>query len=179
MNKTEMIQLALNEGFSAAETIDINRVIFDPAFRPFCEENLCGQYGANYSCPPDCGTPEEMKARIAQYPNGIVFQTKWPITDYTDTQAIREAKRAHNQGMLRVIERMKQAGHTGVMAGASCCNLCDRCAILDGEPCCDDDRRFSCLSAYCVYVKALAEACDMEYICADGQLALFGLYAFA
>ena len=62
MNKTEMIQLALNEGFSAVETIDMKQVIFNPAFRPFCEENLCGQYGANYSCPPDCGTPDEIAA---------------------------------------------------------------------------------------------------------------------
>ena len=103
---------------------------------------------------------------------------KWNITDYSDRQAIKAAKREHNQGMLRVIARLKREGYRGKMAGASCCNLCDRCAILDGEPCRDDERRFSCLSAYCVYVKALAEACSMEYICADGQLALFGLYAF-
>ena len=179
MTWEEMTSMAAEEGFAAAVVTDTKDIPFDPSFRPLCAENLCGKYGANYSCPPDCGTPEEMKARITQYSNGIVFQTKWPITDYTDTQAIREAKRAHNQGMLRVIERMKQAGHTGVMAGASCCNLCDRCAILDGEPCRDDERRFSCLSAYCVYVKVLAEACSMEYICEDGQLALFGLYAFA
>jgi hypothetical protein len=38
--------------------------------------------------------------------------------------------------------------------------------------------RYSCLSAYCVYVKKLADACGMEYACKDGRLAFFGLYAF-
>lgn len=40
MNKYDMIQLALDEGFSAAAIIGMDRVVFDPVFRPFCAENL-------------------------------------------------------------------------------------------------------------------------------------------
>ena len=178
MLHADMIQIALNEGFSSAAVIPVDKVIFDSSFRPYCEENLCGHYGANYSCPPDCGSPEAMEARMRAYCRALVFQSKWDITDYRDAQAIKAAKQSHNQGMLRVIEQMKQAGYSGVMAGASSCTLCERCAILDGEPCRDPERQFSCLSAYCVYVKKLAEACDMEYTCTDGRLAFFGLYAF-
>ena len=178
MNKYDMIQLALDEGFSAAAIIGMDRVVFDPVFRPFCAENLCGQYGANYSCPPDCGTPEEMEQRLSVYKDALVFQSKWNITDYSDRQAIKAAKREHNQGMLRVIARLKREGYRGKMVGASCCNLCERCAILDGEPCRDAERQFSCLSAYCIYVKKRTEACNMEYTCSDGSLALFGMYAF-
>ena len=89
------------------------------------------------------------------------------------TESVRE-----QQAMLRVIARLKQEGIRGKMAGASCCTLCERCAILDSEPCRDPERQFSCMSAYCIYVKALAETCGMEYTCSDGRLALFGLYAF-
>ena len=178
MNHSEMIRLALEEGFSAASVIGMDRVVFDAGFLRYCEENLCGNYGANYSCPPDCGAPAEMEKRLTAYRHALVFQTRWPITDYSDTAAIRAAKQFHNRGMLRVIDRMKQEGHAGAMAGASSCTLCERCAILDGEPCRDPERRFSCLSAYCVFVKKLAEECNMEYFCSDGSLALFGLYAF-
>jgi predicted metal-binding protein len=80
--------------------------------------------------------------------------------------------------MLRVIERMKARGYWGLMGGASCCSLCERCAKLDEAPCPFPDARFSCLSAYCIYVKKLADACGMEYACKDGRLAFFGLYAF-
>jgi predicted metal-binding protein len=61
MTEAEMIQCAMDECFAAAAIVDTTQIVFDPSFRPYCEENLCGQYGANYSCPPDCGSPEEMK----------------------------------------------------------------------------------------------------------------------
>lgn len=178
MNHSEIVQLALNEGFCAASVIPMDKVVFDQSFLRYCEDNLCGGYGANYSCPPDCGSPTEMESRLKHFRNALVVQTKWPITDYTDTTAIRAAKVSHNQGMMRIIEALNQEGHSGIMAGSSSCTLCSRCAILDQEPCKIPDKRFSCLSAYCIFVKQLAEDCGMEYFCTDGGIALFGLYAF-
>ena len=67
MTAEQMVQYAYEEGFSAAAVVDTADIVFDPSFRPYCEENLCGQYGANYSCPPDCGTPEEIAACPASY----------------------------------------------------------------------------------------------------------------
>ena len=43
MTENEMIQLALEEGFAAAAIVDTTQIVFDPSFRPYCEENLCGQ----------------------------------------------------------------------------------------------------------------------------------------
>ena len=64
MTKDKFIDYALAEGFTSAALIDTKDIVFDPSFRPYCEENLCGQYNANYTCPPVCGTPEEMKQKI-------------------------------------------------------------------------------------------------------------------
>ena len=100
------------------------------------------------------------------------------IADYQDQEAIRLAKREHNGGMLRAIDQMRAAGIEGTMAGASNCTLCARCKILDNAPCPFPERRFSCMSAYCVFVRKLAERCGMAYA-ADGGIAFFGLFAFA
>lgn len=178
MNDQNILALARDDIFSSVALVGMDRVVFDAAFRPYCEQNLCGKYDANYSCPPDCGTPEEMEARLRRYGRALVFQSKWDIDDWFDDRQIRLAKKAHNEAMLRAIARINAQGHPGLMAGASCCSLCQRCAKLDGTPCPFPETRFSCLSAYCVYVKRLADACGMEYTCADGRLAFFGLYAF-
>lgn len=178
MKENDMIRFAMREGFSAAALIDVKNIVIDPMFRPFCEENICGHYGANYTCPPDCGSVKEMEDRLRTYRRALVFQTKWPITDYTDKQAIKEAKSFHNSAMLKVIAEMKKAGHDGLMCGASCCTLCERCAIRDGAPCRFPELKWSCLSAYCIFVRKLAESCGMEYACEDGSLAFFGLYAY-
>ena len=93
MTEKEMIQCAIDEGFSAAAIVDTRQIVFDPSFRPYCEENLCGQYGANYACPPDCGSPEEMKQRILAHKKALVLQTIWQVADYSDVPAIKHAKK--------------------------------------------------------------------------------------
>lgn len=175
----EILETASKEGFSAAEIISTSEIAFDASFRTFCAENLCGNYGANYSCPPACGAPDEMKDSICAYDRALVLQSKLKIRDYGDAAAIKRAQRKHNAAMLRVVLRMHENGTDGLIVGASCCLLCKHCAILQSEPCRFPTRRYSCLSAYCINVKKLAECCGMEYNCSDGKLALFSLYAFS
>jgi len=147
-------------------------------FRPFCEEHLCGHYGVNYTCPPDCGSVEAMEKRLRAYRRALVFQTTWPISDYTDKAAIKEAKGFHNTAMRKAIAAYRAEGINGLMAGASCCTLCEKCAIREGLPCRFPDDKWSCLSAYCIFVRKLAEEAGLQYAPDDGSLTFFGLYAF-
>lgn len=178
MTYEQMIQAAYGEGFSAAELIDTNDIVFDPAFRPYCEENLCGQYGVNYACPPVCGTVEEMKSRVLRHKKALVLQSIWQVTDYGDVPAIKQAKKAHNAAQLRLVEKLREEGHDGLIVGASGCALCSPCAMVEGLPCKFPQYRYSCMSAYCIFVKKLADSCKMEYDCGEGLLALFGMYTF-
>ena len=178
MNMDTMIQYAVEEGFAAAAVVDTDQIVFDPSFRPYCEENLCGQYGVNYACPPDCGDPEQMRKRIVSHKKALVLQTIWQIESYSDTPAIKQAKREHNEKTLRLVRRLRKQDCDGVIVGASGCALCSPCAITKGEPCKFPDYQFSCMSAYCIFVKKLADLCDMEYDCGEGLIAFFGMYAF-
>lgn len=178
MTEQHMIETAMLEGFSGVAAIDVNQITFDPMFRPFCEENLCGHYGVNYTCPPDCGTPEEMEACMKKYTRALVFETRWPIADYTDKAAVKEAKAFHNAAMRRAIAAYRAEGIDGLMAGASCCTLCEKCAVRENKPCRFPDDKWSCLSAYCIFVRKLAEEAGLEYAPEDGSLTFFGLYAF-
>ena len=178
MNEQTMIDLAVSEGFAAAAVVDTDQIVFDPMFRPYCEENLCGQYGANYSCPPDCGSPEAMKQRILAHKKALVLQTIWQVQDYSDAPTIKKAKKSHNTAELRLIQRLRDEGCDGVIVGASGCSLCAPGGLPKGEPCRFPDLQYSCMSAYCIFVRKLAEACGMEYDCGEGLLGLFGMYAF-
>ena len=87
MTEETMIDLALEEKFAGAVIVDTQDIVFDPIFRPCCEENLCGQYGVNYTCPPDCGSPEEMQNRVKTHNNALLLQTIWEISAISDTTA--------------------------------------------------------------------------------------------
>lgn len=178
MKTEQMIQYAIEENFAAAAVINTEDIVFDPAFRPYCEENLCGQYGVNYSCPPDCGSPEDMKAKILEHKRALVLQTIWEISDYTDKDAIKAAKKEHNMASQRLMKRLRSENCDGFMVGASGCALCSPCAITKGEPCRFPQQMYSCMSAYCIFVRKLTEKCGMEYNCGEGLLAFFGMYVF-
>lgn len=178
MTQEQMCELALSEGFANAAVVDTADIVFDPSFRPYCEENLCGQYGANYSCPPDCGSPEQMKARILAHKKALVLQTIWQVRDYSDAAVIKQAKSGHNAAELRVVKALREQSCDGVIVGASGCALCSPCARREGKPCVHPALQYSCMSAYCIFVKKLADRCGMEYNCGEGLLGLFGMYAF-
>lgn len=178
MTEEIIIQYALEEGFLSAAIIDTSEITFDPSFRPYCEENLCGQYGVNYTCPPTCGTPEEMKQRILKHKKALVLQTIWEISDYTDKDAIKYAKNEHNAASIRLVKRLRAEQCDGLIVGASGCALCSPCAITENKPCRFPDFAFSCMSAYCIFVRLLAEKCNMNYACENGLLPFFGMYVF-
>lgn len=129
MNEAELLRKALDMGFANAALIGTGDITFVPAFRPLCRENLCGQYGANYACPPACGSVEEMRARILRHPRALVMQTMWDIEDPLDAAQTRPAKGRHNQLTRRLID---WAGEPGLMVGASGCSLCSPCAVTGG-----------------------------------------------
>ena len=178
MTNEQIIQCAIEEGFSSAAIVDTSEIVFDPGFRPYCEENLCGQYGANYSCPPDCGTPELMKQKVLTHKKALVVSTEWEIEDFSQTDKLKEAKSLHNAAMLSLIKKLKTDGHDGFMVGASGCSLCKPCKLTSGEPCAFPDMMYSCMSAYCIFVKKLAEDCNMNYDYKNKILPFFGMYVF-
>lgn len=174
MNEKQILDLARAAGFSAAlcATADIP---VDHSFRRYCEENLCGQYGRNYGCPPRCGTPAEMEARLRVPGCALVLQSTWPIADYTDSAAITQAKIAHNTASCALLQRLAAEGVRGFMVGCSGCTLCEECALTRGAPCVYPQRCYACMSAYCVHVRELVAGCGLRYDCADGNLRMFGM----
>lgn len=177
MTEKQLVDLAVEEGFAAAAVIDTQKIPFDPMFRPFCEENLCGQYGVNHSCPPDCGSPEQMKAKLLAKKRALVLQTIWQIEDLGDQAAIKAAKAAHNAAEIRLVKGLRSQGVDGVIVGASGCALCKPCRKAQGLPCAFPEFQYSCMSAYCIFVKKLADQCGLEYDFGEGLLAFFGMYA--
>ncbi len=169
MQENEFLDLARCSGFAAA-VLPASEVPTDGKFRPFCEENRCGQYNANYSCPPACGTVEEMAAKIYAGKTALVLKTEWPIESYEDAKTIKDAKLSHNRAMLRLNETLH-----GLCVGGSCCCLCSPCRMKNGEACLYPDLRFSCMSAYCVDVAELCKRCGMDFRWDTKKLSVYSM----
>ena len=178
LSNENIIANAIKQGFHQAAIIETKEIVFDPSFRPYCEENLCGQYGANYSCPPECGSPEKMRQRILKHKYALVLRTEWNIPDWHNKEDIKRTKGLHNSYTMELVKVLRENGHNGIIVGASGCSLCSPCEIIKGNPCRFPDLRYSCMSAYCIYVKKLAESCGMKYDYENNTLPFFGMYVF-
>lgn len=150
----------------------------DYKFRRYCEQNLCGQYGANYACPPDCGTPEALHDRLLAEEHVIVVETIWDIQDYSDKPTVNRAKVTHNANLLCLLQQLRDDGYQGFCAGYNGCPLCKVCNIKKGLPCAHPEDRLDCLSSYCVDVAELAKRCNLDFAWQRNKLYLFGLIAF-
>lgn len=177
MTDKELLKLAQSEGFHAA-LLSPAQIPVDPKFRTYCEDNLCGYYGSNLSCPPDCGTAEELHQRILQEEKVLIVQTCWDIEGYENKAVIKEARDTHNQMVRHLKSVMEQYGFSGFCSGYNGCSLCSPCKKQADQPCAFPDLQMSCMSAYCIDAAKLADLCRFAFAWSTTQLYLFGMIAF-
>ena len=176
MREQELLRLAEQAGFTKAALLPVERLVFDPALRKYCEENLCGNYGKNYSCPPFCGTPEEMRQRTTPYRKAWIFQTIGEVESWENAGKIREVRDRHNQNSRALIGTLRAQGLEGLAMLAGPCASCEVCAGWEGEPCRHPEEIPSCISAYCMKAEQMAADAGLLYWCGEGKVAFFSLY---
>lgn len=175
MTEEEILRKAKEAGFDSAQIIDTKELHFDGSLRKYCQDDLCGNYGANHSCPPECGTPEEMKERALRYQKVLVLQTLTPVNDITDRDETGEIKHRHDQMTWGLFDDLS-GQILPVLAGP--CSICGVCEKKEGTPCRYPEKKASCVSAYCIRMSDLASRCHMPYWCQE-EVAFFSLLFFS
>lgn len=178
MTEKELRELAKKEGFNAVAVIPTADIVVKPEFRRFCEENRCGKYGANYSCPPDCGTVGEVYNKLLSKSSAMVLQMVYDIKGYDDKENIQKARSSFNYAVLNVMDKIREKGYNGFPLGYNGCPLCSPCKRTLNQPCAFPEDKISCISAYCIDVAELANSCEFEFLWSQDKLYLFGMVLF-
>lgn len=176
MDEIKMKEMALEAGFTRACWMNVEDLVIDGELRQYCEENTCGNYGRNYACPPDCGTTQEMEAKIRKYRRALVLQTVQPIDSVMDTEQTKVARTAHNMISRELVDAFAAQGMTGLAVMAGPCSFCSTCGKTSGGPCRFPEKIASCLSAYCIDAGAMAEHCGMPYWCSNEEVPFFSIF---
>lgn len=106
----KMEELALKAGFAAAAVIAPGDLVIVPEYRKFCEQNLCGNYGTCYGCPPYCGTVEEMRQTVLGYRHALVLQSRTRVENLFDEAETKQIKRKHTRMTQQLIRSFKEQG---------------------------------------------------------------------
>ena len=173
--EAELCALCVEAGASNAAAIPVAEIPFDPELRKACEQNLCGAYGKNWTCPPACGDIHELIDRAKGYDRILVFQTIGTLEDSFDYEGMMAASEKHAEVTKKVGELVcgRLKGDL-LRLSAGGCRLCDTCAKADDEPCRHPDEAISSLEAYGMFVSGLAGQCGMNYINGQNTVTYFG-----
>lgn len=175
----QLIEEIKTMGVLEACIISVSEIPFDPELRRACEANLCGNYGRNWTCPPDCGDVYELIERAKAYQFALVYQTVSTLEDSYDYEGMQEGLRRHTEitgELSKLINRQIQGTVLQLSAGG--CKLCDKCAKIDSLPCRNPEKAVVSLEAYGIFVSGLAKTANMNYINGANTVTYFGAFLF-
>lgn len=161
MNEAKIVEEAVQMGFSGAAFIPAAELTVVPEYRKYCEMNLCHRYNVHPACPPQCGTVEEMSARMRKFQRVLVLQTVCENSLAADREGAMRAKREHNKRAERLLRK--------ILSEETAEYLC-----MSAGPW----KNGSCMSAYCIDAQKMAEAAGMTCWTDDGKTRFFSQILF-
>jgi len=160
-NTSELVQEAIDVGFSQAGELNVKALVFMPEVRDMCSS--CQMYGKNWRCPPACGSLEESVERAKQYSYGILVQTIGKMEDDFDYETIDATSKKHKANFDALIERLKERYNNDVLPmGAGCCTVCETCTHPDA-PCRFPDKAITSMEAYGLWISKVCEQSGIPY----------------
>lgn len=173
-----LLVMAKEAGFTYAASLDVAAIELKPEVRKMCADNTCGQYGRRWSCPPGCGSLEELRERVARYKAGILVQTVGELEDEFDVETMMETEQAQKEHMFALQEKILTLYPNALAIGSGCCTLCRSCTYPDA-PCRFPEKQMASMEAYGMLVTEVCRANHMKYYYGPCTLAYTSCFLIA
>lgn len=170
----EIKSMTLEYGAANSGIIDVNDIVFDPGLRKACEDNHCGKYGKNYTCPPHVGQIDQLIKQTKTYSKAIVYQLIGTIEDSFDWEGMQRISKDHEVLTRKIFNYCRENCDAFMVLGAGGCKYCEACSILEDEPCISPQNAIASLEAHCIFVTNLSTCSDMNYINVKNSVTYFG-----
>lgn len=158
----EILDMALGCGFTHVGELKMEALEFLPAVREMCQAGRCRKYGTCWTCPPGCGTLEEISAQAARYSRGVLLQTVARLEDDFDVETMQRAEEDQKKAFLTFVERLRREYPRCLPMATGGCSLCPRCTYPDA-PCRFPDRAIPSMEAYGLLVSKVCEKSGLPY----------------
>ncbi len=142
--------------------IDPEELEFSDRIRWICE-NECPMYGRSWACPPGVGSVSQCKGKCLSYKNCLMISTIVEVRDITDIQETLATRPEHEAVTNEVRDIMRELGVEPYVLSTEACALCERCAILDGQPCRMPEKMHPCVESHGINVVPMLESHGLEF----------------
>ena len=161
MTREELETLARDCGFDHWGFFPAAGLQFRQEVREMCAADKCNMYGKSWSCPPACGTLEEMRAAAAGYEMGLLLQTTASLEDDFDVETMLSAGEAQKDRMDAISKALRGRADCLVMS-AGTCTRCAACTYPEA-PCRFPEEMVSSMEACGLVVSEVCELASVPY----------------
>ena len=146
----------------AYQFIDPKELEFSERIRWICQYE-CPMYGKSWACPPGVGAVAECQQKCGSYVNCLMIATITEVQDIADIEETLSTRPEHEAVTNQVRDLMRQQGVEPYILSTEACAACDRCAILDGQPCRKPNRMHPCIESHGINVIPTLEKYGLEF----------------
>ena len=141
---------------------DPRELEFSSRIRWICE-NECPMYGKSWACPPGVGTVDTCRQVCMAYDHCLLISSIVEVRDIADMEETLATRPDHEALTEQVRELMKAQGVDPFILSTEACTVCDRCAILDGQPCRFPEKMHPCVESHGINVVDVLEKRGLEF----------------
>ena len=163
MMDTEKLEQALSElPLYAYFTFSPEELEFSDRIRWICEHE-CPMYGKTWACPPGVGPVASCRSKCLGYQNCLMIATITEVEDIANLEETLATRPDHEEVTNQVGDILRGMGVEPYILSTEACSICDRCAILDGQPCRHPERMHPCVESHGINVIPVLEQCGLEF----------------
>ena len=142
--------------------IDPEGLEFSHRIRWICEHE-CPMYGKSWACPPGVGSVDECKGKCLKFENCLMISTITEVADITNINETLATRPDHEKVTNEVRDLMRELGADPYILSTEACAICERCAILDGQPCRLPGKMHPCVESHGINVVPILEERGLEF----------------
>ena len=142
--------------------LDPQELEFSERIRWICQHE-CPMYGKTWACPPGVGSVESCREKCLSYKNCLMIATMAEVSDIADIQQTLATRPEHEEITNQVGSAMEALGAKPYILSTEACTLCQRCAILDGQPCRHPERMHPCVESHGINIIPALESRGLEF----------------
>ena len=162
MNR-ELLEAQLSElPLDIYDFIDPKELEFSDRIRWICQ-NECAMYGKSWACPPGVGSVESCKAKCLSYKNCLLISSIVEVADIADMEETLATRPGHEALTEQVAQLLRDQGENPYILSTEACSICQRCAILDGQPCRFPEKMHPCVESHGINVVPVLEKLGLDF----------------
>ncbi len=157
--------------------LDPKSLEFSQRIRYICQAE-CPMYGKTWACPPGVGTVEQCQAKCLRYENCLMIGTIVETDDIANIDATLATRAEHEAITNQVRDAMRGLGADPYILSTEACAICERCSVLDGQPCRHPQTMHPCVESHGINLIPTLEANGLEFQYGDNMITWYSLLFF-